>query len=318
MRLVFMGTPEFARACLEKLHSDGFDIAAVYTKIDTPKNRGMKLIPSPVKEYAQSVGLPVYQPQSFRDEETVQQLRELKPDLLVVVAYGKILPQAVLDIPKYGAINMHGSILPQLRGQHCGSRALQLRGSAPVQRSILNHCDEAGVTAMYLSAGMDEGDIIEIRKTAIQPLETSEELMARLAQLAAPLCADTVRSIETGTAPRIPQDNTRATYAPMLSKEESPIDWNQPARFIVDHVRGLVPWPVATAELGGMEFKIYRVEYADQKTEKAPGSLVALTKKGLLVACQDGNTVLVRELQAKGGKRMPAPDYFRGHPITIE
>jgi methionyl-tRNA formyltransferase len=211
-----MGTPEFARACLEKLHSDGFDIAAVYTKIDTPKNRGMKLIPSPVKEYAQSVGLPVYQPQSFRDEETVQQLRELKPDLLVVVAYGKILPQAVLDIPKYGAINMHGSILPQLRG------------SAPVQRSILNHCDEAGVTAMYLSAGMDEGDIIEIRKTAIQPLETSEELMARLAQLAAPLCADTVRSIEAGTAPRIPQDNTRATYAPMLSKEESPIDWNQP------------------------------------------------------------------------------------------
>ena len=169
MRLVFMGTPEFARACLEKLHSDGFDIAAVYTKIDTPKNRGMKLIPSPVKEYAQSVGLPVYQPQSFRDEETVQQLRELKPDLLVVVAYGKILPQTVLDIPKYGAINMHGSILPQLRG------------SAPVQRSILNHCDEAGVTAMYLSAGMDEGDIIEIRKTAIQPLETSEELMARLA-----------------------------------------------------------------------------------------------------------------------------------------
>ena len=212
----------------------------------------------------------------------------------------------VLDIPKYGAINMHGSILPQLRG------------SAPVQRSILNHCDEAGVTAMYLSAGMDEGDIIEIRKTAIQPLETSEELMARLAQLAAPLCADTVRSIEAGTAPRIPQDNTRATYAPMLSKEESPIDWNQPARFIVDHVRGLVPWPVATAELGGTEFKIYRVEYADQKTEKAPGSLVALTKKGLLVACHDGNTVLVRELQAKGGKRMPAPDYFRGHPITIE
>ena len=306
MRIVFMGTPDFAAVSLQRLLDERFDVVGVFTQPDKPKNRGMKLIPSPVKEYAQSVGLPVYQPQSFRDEETVQQLRELKPDLLVVVAYGKILPQAVLDIPKYGAINMHGSILPQLRG------------SAPVQRSILNHCDEAGVTAMYLSAGMDEGDIIEIRKTAIQPLETSEELMARLAQLAAPLCADTVRSIEAGTAPRIPQDNTRATYAPMLSKEESPIDWNQPARFIVDHVRGLVPWPVATAELGGTEFKIYRVEYADQKTEKAPGSLVALTKKGLLVACHDGNTVLVRELQAKGGKRMPAPDYFRGHPITIE
>ena len=285
MRLVFMGTPDFAKACLETLYDGGFDIAAVYTKVDTPKNRGMKLIPSPVKAYAQSVGLPVYQPQSFREEETVQQLRDLKPDLLVVVAYGKFLPQ--------------------------------LRGSAPVQRSILNHCDEAGVTAMYLSAGMDEGDIIEIRKTVIQPLETSEELMARLAQIAAPLCADTVRAIEAGTAVRTPQNDAEATYAPMLSKAESPIDWNQPARYIVDQVRGLVPWPVATAAFGGTEFKIYRVEYTDQKTDKAPGSLVALTKKGLLVACAGGDVLLVRELQAQGGKRMPAPDYFRGHPITI-
>lgn len=305
MRLVFMGTPDFARACLETLHTEGFDIVGVYTKVDTPKNRGMKLLPSPVKAYAEAVGLPVYQPQSFREEQTVQQLRELKPDLLVVVAYGKILPQAVLDIPTHGAINMHGSILPELRG------------SAPVQRSILNHCDEAGVTAMYLSAGMDEGDIIEIRKTVIQPLETSEELMARLARIAAPLCADTVRAIENGTAKRIPQDPSRATYAPMLRKDESPIDWDQPARFIVDQVRGLVPWPVATATLGGTEFKIYRVEYTDQKTEKAPGALVALTKKGLLVACRGGDVVLVRELQAQGGKRMPASDYFRGHPITI-
>ena len=306
MKIVYMGTPEIAKVCLEKLYTEGFDIAAVYTKPDTPKNRGMKLIPSEVKAYAVSVGLPVVQPQTFKDDAVIEQLRAFAPDLMIVVAYGKILPQRVLDIPKYGCINMHASILPELRG------------AGPVQWSILNHCRETGVTAMYLSAGMDEGDIIEIRKTAIQPLETSEELMARLAQLAAPLCADTVRAIENGTAKRIPQDSARATYAPMLSKEESPIDWNQPARFIVDHVRGLVPWPVATAELGGTEFKIYRVEYADQKTEKAPGSLVALTKKGLLVACQDGNTVLVRELQAKGGKRMPAPDYFRGHPITIE
>ena len=306
MKILFMGTPDFALFSLRALVDAGENVAAVVTQTDKPKGRGMTLTPPPVKVYAAAHGIPVYQPKTLKDGAFEAELREIDPEMIVVVAYGKILPQAVLDIPKYGAINMHGSILPQLRG------------SAPVQRSILNHCDEAGVTAMYLSAGMDEGDIIEIRKTAIQPLETSEELMARLAQLAAPLCADTVRSIEAGTAPRIPQDNARATYAPMLSKEESPIDWNQPARFIVDHVRGLVPWPVATAELGGTEFKIYRVEYADQKTEKAPGSLVALTKKGLLVACQDGNTVLVRELQAKGGKRMPAPDYFRGHPITIE
>lgn len=305
MRLVFMGTPEFAKTCLKTLVEEKFDIVGVYTKVDTPKNRGMKLIPSPVKEYALSVGLPVYQPQSLRDAETLQQLRELRPDLLVVVAYGKILPQAALDIAPYGAINMHGSILPQLRG------------SAPVQRSILNHCDEAGVTAMYLSAGMDEGDIIEIRKTPIEPLETSDELMARLAQIAAPLCADTVRAIAAGTAKRIQQDNDKATYAPMLSKDESPIDWTQPARYIVDHVRGLVPWPVATATLGGTDFKIYCVEYTDEKTDQAPGTPVALTKKGLLVSCGGGDVLLVRELQAAGGKRMNAADYFRGHPITI-
>ena len=305
MKLVYMGTPDIARVCLEKLHTAGFDIAAVYTKPDTPKNRGMKMMASEVKQYAESVGLPVIQPVSFRDDAVVEELRAIAPDLIVVVAYGKILPQRVLDIPKYGCINMHASILPELRG------------SAPVQRSILNHCDEAGVTAMYLSAGMDEGDIIEIRKTVIQPLETSEELMARLARIAAPLCADTVRAIENGTAKRIPQDPSRATYAPMLRKDESPIDWDQPARYIIDQVRGLVPWPVATATLGGTEFKIYRVEYTDQKTEKAPGALVALTKKGLLVACRGGDVVLVRELQAQGGKRMPAPDYFRGHPITI-
>ena len=305
MRLVFMGTPDFAKACLETLHDGGFDIAAVYTKVDTPKNRGMKLIPSPVKAYAQSVGLPVYQPQSFRDEETVQQLRDLKPDLLVVVAYGKILPQAVLDIPTYGAINMHGSILPQLRG------------SAPVQRSILNHCDEAGVTAMYLSAGMDEGDIIEIRKTVIQPLETSEELMARLAQIAAPLCADTVRAIEAGTAVRTPQNDAEATYAPMLSKAMSPIDWSESARFVIDHVRGLIPWPVATSEIDGKTFKIFRVEKTGKKTDKAPGTLLALTKQGLEIACGGGDVLVITELQAEGGKRMAASAYFNGHPIKL-
>lgn len=304
MRLVFMGTPDFAKECLKTLYTEGFDIAAVYTKVDTPKNRGMKLLASPVKEYALSVGLPVIQPQNFRDEETIEQLRVLKPDLLVVVAYGKILPQTVLDIPKYGAINMHGSILPSLRG------------SAPVQRSILNHCDEAGVTAMYLSAGMDEGDIIEIRRTPIEPLETSEDLMQRLSGIAAPLCADTVRAIEAGTAQRQPQNAAQATYAPMLSKEESPIDWTQSAREIVDHVRGLVPWPVATATLGGTAFKIYRVEYTGQKSDKIPGEIVALGKKGLLVACGGGDVVLVSQLQAQGGKRMGAADYFRGHPLT--
>lgn len=305
MKLVYMGTPDIARVCLQKLHEDGFDIAAVYTKPDTPKNRGMKLTASPVKEYAVRVGLPVFQPESFRDEETVETLRALAPDLIVVVAYGKILPQRVLNIPKYGCVNMHASILPELRG------------AGPVQWSILNHCDETGVSAMYLSAGMDEGDVIEIRKTPIEPTETAEELMARLAEIAAELSCDTVRSIENGTASRTPQDSARATYAPMLSKALSPIDWAQCPRYILDQVRGLIPWPVATTELCGKRFKVFRVETTEQTTDKAPGTPVALDKTGLLIACGGGAVMRIAELQAEGGKRMRAADYFRGHPIEI-
>lgn len=305
MRLVYMGTPDIARVCLQRLHERGFEIAAVYTKPDTPKNRGMKLAQSPVKEYALSVGLPVVQPQSFRDDAAVEELRALAPDLIVVVAYGKILPQRVLDIPKLGCINMHASILPELRG------------AGPVQWSILNHCDETGISAMYLTAGMDEGDVIEIRKTPIEPMETSEKLMARLADIAAELACDTVRAIENGTAQRTPQDNAKATYAPMLTKELSPIDWTQCERYVIDQVRGLIPWPVATAELGGKRFKIFRVEPTGKTTEKAPGTLVALDKRGLEIACGGGAVVRIAELQAEGGKRMRAADYFRGHPIEI-
>ena len=305
MRLVYMGTPDIARVCLEKLYTAGSDIAAVYTKPDTPKNRGMKLMASEVKQYAQSVGLPVIQPETFRDDAAVEQLRALAPDLIVVVAYGKILPQRVLDIPKYGCINMHASILPELRG------------AGPVQWSILNHCEETGVSAMYLTAGMDEGDIIEIRRTPIEPMETSSELMARLAVIAGDLACDTVRAIENGTVQRTPQDNAKATYAPMLSKRMSPIDWTQCARYVIDQVRGLIPWPVATAELQGKNFKIFRVEQTGKTTDKAPGALLALTKQGLEVACGGGDVLVIRELQAEGGKRMAAADYFRGHPITI-
>ncbi len=305
MKIVYMGTPEIAKVCLERLYTKGFDIAAVYTKPDTPKNRGMKMIPSEVKAYAASVGLPVIQPESFRDEAVVEALRALAPDLIIAVAYGKILPQAVLDIPRFGCINMHASILPELRG------------AGPVQWSILNHCDETGVTAMYLSPGMDEGDIIEIRKTPIDPMETSSELMARLSEIAAELACDTARAIENGTATRTPQDAARATYAPMLNKSMSPIDWSQPARYVIDHVRGLIPWPVATSVIDSKTFKIFRVEKTDKQTDKAPGTLLALTKKGLEIACGEGAVLCITELQAEGGKRMAASAYFNGHPIKI-
>ena len=305
MKIVYMGTPEIAKVCLEKLYTDGFDIAAVYTKPDTPKNRGMKLVPSEVKAYAQSVDLPVIQPETFKDDAAVEELRALAPDLIIVVAYGKILPQRVLDIPKFGAINMHASILPSLRG------------AGPVQWSILNHCQETGVTAMYLTAGMDEGDIIEIRKTSIDPMETTSELMERLSHIAADLACDTARAIEAGTAKRTPQDSAKATYAPMLSKAMSPINWDEPAQFVIDHVRGLIPWPVATTEIDGKTFKIFRAEKTGKTTEKAPGTLLALTKQGLEIACGGGDVLVVTELQAEGGKRMAASAYFNGHPIKL-
>lgn len=305
MRIVYMGTPEIAKACLQKIVESGTEVAAVYTKPDTPKNRGMKLMQSPVKEYALSVGIPVVQPQTFRDDAVYEELKTWNADLYVVVAYGKILPQRVLDIPKYGCINMHASILPELRG------------AGPVQWAILNHLKETGVSAMYLSAGMDEGDVIEIRKTPISDTETSEELLSRLTEIAADLAVDTIAAIENGTASRTPQDASCATYAPMLTKALCPIDWNQPAQYVLDRVRGLIPWPVATMEIQGKTFKVYGAEKTEEKTDKAAGTLLALTKKGLLVACEAGQTLLVTQLQAEGGKRMGAADYFRGHPIEI-
>lgn len=305
MRIVFMGTPAIAATCLQRVHEDGWEIVGVYTKPDTPKNRGMKMAMSEVKTYAQSVGLPVYQPATFKDDAVVEELRALKPDLILVVAYGKILPQRVLDIPPKGCVNIHASILPALRG------------SGPIQWAILNGLDETGLTAMYMAAEMDAGDMIEVRKTPIDPMETSEELMGRLAVIGAGLLSDTVRHIADGTVTRTPQDESQVTFAPMLSKDMAPIDWNRTARQIVDHVRGLIPWPVATTELQGKRFKIYRVEYTDKTTEKAPGTLLELNKKGLDVACGGGAVVRITQLQAEGGKRMAAPDYFRGHPIEL-
>ena len=303
MRVVFMGTPAFAATCLNRIAGE-CEIVGVYTKPDTPKNRGMKMAESEVKQAAKLLGLPVYQPVSFKDDAVVQTLRDLQPELIVVVAYGKILPQRVLDIPPLGCINIHGSILPQLRG------------AAPVQWAVLNGLEETGVTAMYLSAGMDEGDMIDVRKTPIDPAETAGQLMDRLAVIGAELLCDTMKSIEAGTAARTPQDSRQASYAPMLTKELSPIDWTKSAREIICQIHGLDPWPSATSELGGTSFKIFNAEAVDTNVNGIPGTPVALDKNGLIVLCGDG-AIRVTELQAQGGKRMRAPDYFRGHPISF-
>ena len=306
MRIVYMGTPDIAKTCLQAICEGGYEVVGVYTKPDTPKNRGMKMAMSPVKEYALSQNLPVYQPTTFKDEAVMEELKTLAPDLIVVVAYGKLLPQKVLDLPQHGCVNMHASILPELRG------------AGPVQWSILNHCKETGVTAMYMTAGMDEGDMIEVRRTPIDPNETGAELMDRLAVIAAGLACDTIDAITNGTVTRCGQCHEKATYAPMLSKALCPIDWNQSFEYINDQVRGLIPWPVATTCMQGKNFKIFKVEDAGRETDAQPGKILALTKKGLEIACGDGKVARITQLQAEGGKRMAAADYFRGHPIEIE
>ena len=305
MRLVFMGTPAFAAACLSAVLETSHTVVGVYTKPDTPKNRGMKLIPSEVKVLAQAHGLPIYQPASFREDGVYEELKALAPDLIVAVAYGKILPQRVLDIPPLGCINIHGSILPALRG------------SAPVQWAVLNDLPQTGVTAMYMSAGMDEGDIIATRTTAIGETETAGALMERLAPIGAELLTQTLAAIAAGKATRTPQDPALATYAPMLTKELSPIDWTRPARAILAQIRGLNPWPVASATLGAAPFKLYEAIAWPMDGAAAPGTLLDLNKKGLAVACGDG-AILITKLQAPGGKVLPAADYFRGHPIKLD
>jgi len=303
MRVVFMGTPDIAATCLKQILADGFQVVGVYTQPDRPKNRGMKLAFSPVKEVALAHDLPVFQPENFREEETVEQLRALKPDVVAVVAYGRILPQRVLDIPPLGCINIHASILPAYRG------------SAPYQWAVLDGLTETGVTAMYLCREMDAGDMIDVAKTPIGENETAGQLLDRLAVLGAALLTKTLTAIEKGDVTATAQDSSAATYAPMLDKSMCPIDWNKTAQQIHNHVRGMNPWPVATTELGSKRFKIHETVLVSETTGKAPGTVLELTKTGLKMACGDGGVIEIRQLQAEGGKRMAAPDYFRGHPL---
>ena len=301
MRVVFMGTPDIAATCLKKILADGFEVVGVYTQPDRPKGRGMKLVASPVKEVALAADLPVFQPENFREEETVEALRALKPDVCAVVAYGRILPQKVLDVPTFGCINIHASVLPKYRG------------SAPYQWAVLDGLTETGVTAMYLCREMDAGDIIDVAKTPIGENETAGELLDRLAVLGADLLSKTLsRFAAEGKVSAMPQNPAGVSYAPMLDKTMCPIDWNKTARQVHNHVRGLHPWPVATMMLQGKNFKVHATRVVSGSG--APGQILGLTKTGLVIACGEG-AVEITSLQAEGGKRMAAPDYFRGHPL---
>ena len=303
MRIVFMGTPDFAAASLQQLIRDGFEIAGVFTQPDKPKGRGMELSFSPVKELALQAGLPVYQPEKMRDGTALRQIQALKPDILVVVAYGRILPDEILAVPRFGAVNVHGSLLPKYRG------------AAPIQWAVLNGDETTGVTTMYLAHDMDAGDIIFKEETAIGEFETSGELFDPLMDMGAKLLVKTLRAIDAGTAPRTPQDHSQASYVKMLDKSICPICWNQTPRQIVKHIAGLQPWPVATMELEGKTFRVFRAAYTETQTEAAPGTVVSAGNDGLEIACADGETLRITELQAPGKKRMAAGDFLRGHAV---
>lgn len=305
MRIVFMGTPDFASASLEKLLAEGFDVVGVFTQPDKPKGRGMEMAFSPVKEVALAHNLPVYQPSKMRDGTAFEAIKSLEPDILVVVAYGRILPDDILAIPSYGAVNVHGSLLPEYRG------------AAPIQWAVLNGDKVTGVSTMYLASEMDTGDIIYTAETEIGEFETSGELFDRLKDMGAELLVKTLRDIDAGIAPRIPQDHSKASYVGMLDKSYSPIDWTKDARGVIKWIYGLNPWPVATAELDGAVYKIFEAQYTENRSDKAPGSVIYAGEKGIEIVCGSGETVMITELQAPGKKRMKAADFLRGRKIKV-
>ena len=304
MRILFMGTPEFAVEQLKRLVETGQEICGVFTQPDKPKNRGMKMTFSPVKEYALTHGLEVYQPTKMRDGNALAIVRELQPELIVVAAYGRILPEDILTLPPFGSINVHSSVLPKYRG------------AAPINWAILDGQKETGVTIMYMTRDLDAGDIVCSKKTDIMPDEDARELTHRLALLGADALEDAIEKIADGTAVRTPQDHSASTYAPMLSKDLSPMDWTRSAQALHDQVRGLIPWPCASMELGGKKVKVFKTRMGGEINATA-GTILTAGKQGLEIACGDGHSLWILELQAEGGKRMMSADYLRGHPVEI-
>ncbi|HEX2937783.1 MAG TPA: methionyl-tRNA formyltransferase [Ruminiclostridium sp.] len=305
MRIIFMGTPDFAAASLEKILEGGHDVAAVFTQPDRPKGRGYRLTPPPVKETALNHEIKVHQPLTLKDDETVELIKNYKPECIVVVAYGLILPERVLEVPPLGCINVHASLLPKLRG------------AAPIQWSIINGEKETGVTTMYMAKGLDTGDMILKSRLDIGPDETFGELHDRLMKIGAETLLKTLTLLEQGKAPREKQDDVLSNYAPMIDKTNSMIDWSKSAQDIHNLVRGLNPFPAAYTLLGGEKFKIISSKLTSgAATDKVPGTVVSSDDSGFLIACGDGRALLVKDVQAQGGKRMTAAAYAHGHGIN--
>lgn len=301
MRIVFMGTPDFAVPSLQALIDAGHDVCAVYTQPDKPQGRKQILTAPPVKTLALEHDIPVFQPNTLKNEDEQARLRELAPEVIIVVAYGKLLPKAVLDIPSHGCINVHGSLLPRWRG------------AAPIQWAVIAGDEKAGVTTMQMAEGLDTGDMLLTYETKVGEKETAGELFDRLAQSGAELLTQTLVKLDEIT-PR-PQDDAQSCYAHMLDKQMAVIDWSRSAHEIDCLIRGLNPWPIALTTLSGERLKVFAAEKANGNGE--PGTVLeADPKKGLTVACGEGALKLT-EIQLVGGKRMKATDFLRGHVIEV-
>jgi len=300
LKVVFMGTPDFAVPTLQGLIDAGVRLVAVYTQPDRPKGRGRKLEPSPVKQLALKEGLPVLQPQKLRDPAVVEELRSLAPDLIVVIAYGQILPQSVLDIPPHGCINVHASLLPEYRG------------AAPINKAIMEGETETGITTMLMDAGLDTGDMLVKKATTIGPFETAGELHDRLALLGREAMEETLRSLCGGTLQPEKQDDAKSCYAPMLKKEDGRIDWTRSAAEIHNQVRGLDPWPGTFTFLRGEVLKVSATAPHDGGGE--PGTVVATDSSSVHVACGIG-VLRIGKLQLPGKKMLPAGEFLKGHPL---
>lgn len=302
MRIVFMGTPEFAVPCLQKLIDCGHEVTGVFTQPDKPQGRKMVLTPPPVKKLALENGIKVYQPTKMRDGTALEMLKEAAPELVIVVAYGKILPKEILEYPQYGCINIHASLLPLLRG------------AAPIQWSVINGFEKTGVTSMQMDEGLDTGDMLIRGETEIGENETAGEVHDKLSVLGADVLEKTIDALLKGELAPVKQNHDEFTYAPMLSKELSPIDWSMSAKEIHNKIRGLSPWPSANAVLNGKKVKIHKSVLAPEKGTKA-GEIVCADKR-LVVACGDLNCIEILELQAEGKKSMNAADYLRGNAVA--
>lgn len=302
MNIVFMGTPTFAVPSLKRLIEDGHNVLAAVTQPDKPVGRKRILTAPPVKEFALTNNISVLQPNSLKNDEIYEQLAAFKPDLIVVVAYGKILPKRILDLPPHGCINVHGSLLPKYRG------------AAPIQWSVLNGDSEAGVTTMHMDVGLDTGDMLLRSVRTVNDTVTSGELYDQLAEDGAALLSQTMVALQEGTLVPQKQEESLASYAPMLDKSLSPLDWNQSAQFLHNRVRGLNPWPSASCVLEGKTLKIH-VSEVGGSTSAAAGTVVST--QPLAVACGDGCSLILREVQYEGSKRMSSQDFLRGHSVEV-